>query len=106
MNSQLVVLSSLPELLFHRSQHARSLEAKSDILQGLFQRIGEFHSHRHYFTSYQLTLGLQDTERTMLHKIIIIKCPTVKSVELNTHLTLNVLARKRGKENEAHSKTA
>lgn len=83
-NSHLVVLSSLPELLFHRSQHAGSLEAERDVLQGLFQRIGEFHSHRHFFTSYHLTLGLQDKERTTLHKLIMIKCLTVKSVGLNT----------------------
>lgn len=84
MNSQLVVLSSLPELLFHCSQHTGSLEAERDVVQGFFQRIGEFHRHRHFFTSYRLTLGLQDKERTMLHKPIIIKCSMVKSVGLNT----------------------
>ena len=92
MNSQLVVLSSLPELLFHRSQHSWSLEAERDVLQGLFQRIGEFHSHRHFFTSYHLTLGLQDKERTTLHKLIIIKCPAVESVGQNTQY----LQRRRG----------
>lgn len=70
-NSQLVVLSSLPELLFYCSQHARSLEAECDVLQGLFQRIGEFHNHRHFFTSYQFTFGLQDKERTMNQKLLI-----------------------------------
>lgn len=66
-----VVLSSLPELLFHCSQHSRSLQADHDVLQGLFQRIGEFHNHRHFSTSYQFTFGLQDKERTMHQKLII-----------------------------------
>lgn len=65
------MLSSLPELLFYCSQHSRSLKAERDVLQGLFQRIGEFHNHRRFFTSYQCTVGLQDKERTMHQKLII-----------------------------------
>lgn len=79
-----VVFASIPELLFHCPQHTGALEAECGILQGLFQRVGELHNHRHFSVNDHLAFSLQNKVRIKLCKLVIIKCPTVNSIGLNT----------------------
>lgn len=79
-----IVFASIPELLFHCPQHTGALKAECDVLQGLFQRVGELHNHRHFSINDHLAFSLQNKVRMKLCKLITVKCPTVKSVGLNT----------------------